>query len=83
MATITVTIPNAILPRVIDGMAYHHGYAPTLENGDPNPETKAQFAQRKVREFIKQSVRDAEIEQARNTAAGAAGASADNDILLT
>lgn len=83
MTTLTITIPNAITNRVIDGFAKRYNYSPLLENGDPNPETKAQFAKRKVVEFIKQAVREAEIQDAANTAATSAGASADTEIVLS
>lgn len=83
MTTITITIPNNITTRVIDGFCKRYNYSPTLENGEPNPETKAQFAQRKLREYIKQAVREAEIQDATNTAATNAGTSADNEIILT
>jgi len=83
MATITITIPDAIAPRVINGFAKRYNYSPLLENGDANTETKAQFAKRKLVEFIKSAVREAEIQDAANTAATTAGASADTDIVLT
>ena len=83
MAQITINIPDAIASRVINGFAKRYHYSPTLEDGTPNPETKAQFAKRKVIEFIKQAVREAEIEAARNVAAETAGASVDTDIQLS
>jgi len=83
MASITITIPDNIAPRVINGFAKRYSYIPTLEDGAPNPETKAQFAKRKLIEIIKRAVREAEIEDAVNIAAGNAGTSADTDITLT
>lgn len=83
MTTITITIPDNITPRVINGFAKRYNYSPTLENGDPNPETKAQFAKRKIIEYIKQSVKEAEMQDATNAAATTAGTSADKEILLT
>jgi len=83
MAIITITIPDPIANRVLNGFAKRYNYSPTLENGDPNPETKAQFAKRKVIEFIKQAVREAEIQEAANAAATAAGQTADTDIQLS
>ena len=35
------------LPRLINGLAAHWGYRDTDENGDPNPESKAQYIKRK------------------------------------
>jgi len=83
MAQITINIPDAIATRVINGFAKRYNHSSTLENGDPNPETKAQFAKRKLIEFIKQAVRDAEIQDATNTAATTAGTSVDTDIILS
>jgi hypothetical protein len=83
MTTITITIPAAITDRVINGFAKRYNYPPTLEDGTANPETKAQFAKRKVIEFIKQAVREAEIQDATNAAATQAGTSADTDIQLS
>lgn len=82
MATISVTIPNAILNRVTDGICGQYSYQATI-NGSPNPETKAQFAQRMVREFIKNTVKGYEATVAQDAARTAAIASADTDIVLT
>jgi hypothetical protein len=83
MATITITIPDAVAPRVLNGFSSHYGYAPVLDNGSLNPETKAQFAKRKLIELIKQAVRESEMETARNVAATTAAASVDDDIILS
>jgi hypothetical protein len=83
MASITITIPDAIAGRVIDGFCARYHYSPTLEDGTPNPETKAKFVKRRVIDFIKRAVRDAEIEAAAKAATDAAGSSADTDIILT
>ena len=83
MAQITITIPDTILTRVLNGFAKRYNYSPVLDDGSSNPETKTQFAKRKVIEFIKQAVKDAEIQDASNTAATTAAASAETDIVLT
>jgi len=83
MASITIQIPDAVATRVIDGFCDRYHYSPTLADGTPNPETKAKFVKRRVIEFIKRAVRDAEIEAAARTATDAAGTSADTDIVLT
>jgi len=83
MTQITINIPDAVAPRVINGFAKRYNYATTLEDGSANPETKTQFAKRKILEFVKRAVREAEIEQARNEAADAAGAGVDTDIQLS
>lgn len=83
MATITINIPNPIANRVINGFAKRYNYSPLLENGDTNPESKAQFAKRKLLEFIKQAVKEAEIQDATNLSATTAAESADAEIILT
>lgn len=70
MATITLTIPDAILPRVIAGMCGHYGYEDTItdpanpENIIPNLETKGEFCRRMVRQHVKRVVLQWEAEQA-------------------
>jgi hypothetical protein len=83
MATITINIPDTIANRVLNDFAQRFNYSPTLEDGSPNPETKSQFAKRKLIEYIKQACREAEIQNATNTAATTAGTSVDTDIILT
>lgn len=83
MATVTITIPSNITNRVLDGFCKRYGYSPLLEDGSSNPETKAAFVKRKIIEHIKKAVREAEIEDAVNIAAGTAGSSVDTDIVLS
>jgi hypothetical protein len=64
MANITITIPDANLPRIIDGFAVRYDYTRNLLVG----ETKAQFAKRMLIAMIKQSVIDSEADAARRTA---------------
>jgi hypothetical protein len=49
-ADITITIPDAAVPRVLNGFADARGYTGTNPQG--NPETKAQFAKRQLILFI-------------------------------
>jgi len=83
MASITITIPDAIASRVVNGFAIHYGYAAILQDGTPNPETKTQFAKRKLIELIKQAVKASEIQTAANAAATTAADSVDTDIVLS
>lgn len=83
MAQINLNIPDPILPRVLNAFAKQYKYSPTLEDGSPNPETKQQHAKRRIVEFIKRTVREAEVEDAKNTAAASASASVDTDIILS
>jgi hypothetical protein len=57
MASITITIPDTAINRVQDGFAYELGW--TSELGV----TKAQFTKQQVIKFMKQTVKNAEINQ--------------------
>lgn len=83
MAQITITIPDSVATRVLNDLAQRFNYSPTLEDGSPNPETKAQFAKRKLIEMIKQACKEAEVQNAANSAATTAAASVDTDIQLS
>jgi len=48
MATISITIPDAAMPRIIAAYCALFGYQAVLEDGTPNPETKAAFTKRMV-----------------------------------
>lgn len=77
MADITITIPNAVLSRVINALTFD--YQPTLDNGTPNPTTRNQHAKQQIIKFIKNRVRTFEQETAiRNLTA-----SVENDITIT
>lgn len=80
MAQLVIVIPNPILPRVANGFALTHGY--TGENLEKLPETKEQFMQRIVSAFIKEAVKQSEIDTAKNVAGKAAALSVETDIIL-
>lgn len=86
MASISVTIPDAVLPRVLNAFASRYGYLATLTNADDqpvaNPETKAQFAKRMLAEHIKRVVREEEAIAAELTARQQTDA-AQNDVIIT
>jgi len=83
MATIDITIStgSTSLARIRDGFALGQGYQEII-NGSSNPETKTQFLERKIKEFIKQSVKAGEVNSAVDTARGTASNDADQ-ITLT
>jgi len=54
MANLTVTVPDAMLPRVTAAFKAQYNYQATLPDGTANPETEAQFMRRMVKEYIKQ-----------------------------
>jgi hypothetical protein len=70
------------LSRVVAGLATSFNYKPLLTDGSANPETEVQFAKRMVKQFIIAQVRNAEVQTAIMTAAGAANASV-QEIPLT
>ncbi len=86
MATISVTIPDAILPRVIVAMAYSNGYADTIMDMDghisPNPITKSQWAKNVIKDFIKSNVIAYEAAQASQIARDTALLKAANEITI-
>jgi hypothetical protein len=49
MADVTFQVNDEHLQRFIDGIAGHFGYQDEID-GEPNPETKAQYGKRKMRQ---------------------------------
>ena len=64
MTTITLTIPDAQITRVVDAFATAYGYQANIPNPDgaplPNPETRPQFMRRQIMVFIKRTVQSTE-----------------------
>lgn len=90
MANITLTIPDAILQRVIDAAAQRNGYQATVpdptnlpDGTRPNPESKQQFAKRMLAAVLKDWVKAVETQAAASTAASTAGNKVDNEITIT
>jgi hypothetical protein len=69
MATISITIPPTQTARVIDALCAYRGYQDTLEDGTPNPVTKAAYAKGVVIQLVKDVVRAQEVAAARAAAA--------------
>lgn len=62
--TVTINFANdAMNARIRNAFATAYGYQGTI-NGQPNPETKAQFRDRKIKECIKEVVRSVERQAA-------------------
>lgn len=60
MAEISFSIPNAQVGRMVDALCIRGGYS-----GDPEDEpARRDFARGVVREFIRQAVREVEMQQA-------------------
>ena len=86
MVDITLTIPDDVKDRVINGFCGQFRYQETVEDGVDedglpvmvvNPESKPVFAKRMLAKVIKDTVRTYEANQASETARLAAIASAD------
>lgn len=66
MATITITIPDNMIDRVVDAVCARGRYSAFLTDGvTPNPQTKAQFAKAQVVMFLRHSTIEYEAEQAK------------------
>lgn len=54
--SITINTPAGItIPQVVDALSDYWGYSATLPNGTANPQTKGQFIQQKLAQYVKQS----------------------------
>lgn len=73
MATLTITLSAAASNEVTD--AFGAGYQATID-GQPNPETKAQYARRQIIAMLKRHV----INYRERLAAAAAAQGVDPDI---
>ena len=67
MAQIVLTVPDAMLSRVVTALSERGGYRATLSDGTANPQTRAQFAKQQIALFVRESVKLYEAEQARAT----------------
>lgn len=69
---IKVTIPDKHEVRVLKGFCYHHGYPDVVADADgnpiPNPETRRQFAKRKLAQIIMAGFSAWEAEEAARIA---------------
>lgn len=77
MATISITIPDAVLPRVVEALCTANGYDPS------SGLTKNQFAKQSIARYVKQTVIDYETNAAANTAAMTQRTSSTTDMVIT
>jgi hypothetical protein len=77
MAVITLTIPDEVLPRVIEALCVD------CERPADSPLTRAQFARQQIIQYVRSVVRQHEARIAREAAAAAADAKADSEITIT
>lgn len=74
---ITINTPDNITPaQVVSALCDYWGYQDTV-NGQPNPQTKAQFVKGRIALFVKESYKAARAQQDSETARQAALVSAD------
>lgn len=83
------TTTTANITRAIQGVAYQNKYQDEIDDPDnpgemiPNPETKAQFAKRMIKEYIINNVRAWEANQAADAARTAAIEAVEDEVEIT
>ncbi len=77
MANVTITIPDAVVDRVLDAIAGTYGYNPLLDG------TKAQFGKKQLANFAKRTVRDYEAVRDSNLSYNQAIAAVESEINIT
>jgi hypothetical protein len=83
MATISITIPDAVVPRITNAIAANGGWSPLLNDGSVNPLTKNAFSKKWLIDQILQQVRIYEVAQASQTAAATASDNVTSQIVIT
>lgn len=67
MVNITITIPDELIDNLIEAFCYWYNYQEIIHDVDlgdiPNPETKAQFTKRMVKEYVRDIYRRAKLKQ--------------------
>lgn len=89
MANFIVTFPNAVQTRIENSIAEHFSYSDQISDPNnpgqtiPNPETKAQFAERMFKEQFKKWVVDIEAGNAAKAARIAQETTSNSEINIT
>lgn len=72
MANLTIQVPDAAVPRILDAFAAEYSYQDNVPDGSggsiPNPETRQQFAVRMIRDYLKNVTASHEGKLAQNDA---------------
>lgn len=82
------TVSEVNKARIINGVCYQNNYRDQIEDPEnegemiANPETKAQFAKRMIKEYIKNNVRAYEVSKAVSEARKAKMEEVDDNIVL-
>ena len=66
MADIIITIPNASLTRIVDGICGIHNYTQAIED-NPSPPTRNQFAKTVLIDTIKHWIKTHELNEVQKT----------------
>ncbi len=88
MASISITVPDAIAARVTADMCYYNGYQQKVPDPNnpgqliDNPITPGQFIKNCIKNYVLQCCRAYEAQKAAEDARVAAITAADTDILL-
>jgi len=81
-----VPIPDAIEGRVVDAMAYKHGYKDTLKTEDnrevPNPQTKQQFLRQYFKTYFEKVTQIYEAEVASKAEFDRVKELAESEVIL-
>jgi hypothetical protein len=87
MASVTVNFADALAPRILDAFAVTYGWTATILDAQgqevSNPETRAQFTKRMIQRYVKNVVRDYEVQLALATAKANAEIAVGNEVVLT
>lgn len=79
MATITLTISNAVATRFVTAI----GYSATLPNGNPNPTTSLQAAKDWIANDIKAVIKNFESPIAAQAAIAANSSDVEANVIIT
>lgn len=82
MATVTLTIPNPVAPRVGDAVAARHGYT-GFEADGTTPQTKLEFVRKYLMKHLKREVALHEAGTAGHSAFSAAENDVEVNIIIT
>jgi len=77
-----IPLDDTLDPRIVAGFIKAHHYRTNLEDGTPNPENPRQFMLRRIKEYIRDSVIQAEAMDAAEQSRQAAWNKANTEIVI-
>lgn len=81
--TISLSIPDAQVTRVVNAMCAIGNYQSTLADGSANPQTKAQFAKQMLITYVMNTVKAVEAQAAVDNARTTAISNVDSQVVIT